>query len=98
LRLRISRTENFSRLERRVHNIFSRPYFAEDIIRANPGWLIEFYEFGDAELYNLAADPSEQKNLAMENPEKLQELRNALADWQQTLNAKMPQPNPDWRP
>ena len=60
--------------------------------------VIEFYEFGDAELYNLATDPGEQKNLAMDDPERLQELRNALADWQQTLNAKMPQPNPDWKP
>jgi arylsulfatase A-like enzyme len=60
--------------------------------------LIEFYEFGDAELYNLATDPGEQKNLAMENPEKLQELRQTLAEWQQTLKAKMPQQNPDWKP
>lgn len=60
--------------------------------------LIEFYEYGDAELYNLSTDPGEQKNLAMENPEKLHELRSALVEWQRALNAKMPEPNPEWKP
>jgi arylsulfatase A-like enzyme len=65
-------------------------------IRVGDWKLIEFYELGDAELYNLAADPGEQKNLAAEEPNRLQELREKLRHWQDELHARMPQPNPTW--
>ncbi len=60
--------------------------------------LIEFYEFDDAELYNLKSDPGEHRNLAHQEPEKFEELRGKLRDWQSSLNAKMPQPNSAWKP
>jgi arylsulfatase A-like enzyme len=59
--------------------------------------LIEFYEFGDAELYELGSDPGERHNLAAEMPEKLAELRGKLRAWQTDMGAAMPQPNGNWR-
>ena len=35
---------------------------------------------GPVELYNLAADPTEQKNQAEQNPAKVDELRKVLAE------------------
>lgn len=58
--------------------------------------LIEFYESADVELYNLAHDAGEQKNLAAEEPLRLKEMRQRLRDWQANLGARMPQPNPAW--
>lgn len=60
--------------------------------------LIEFYEFGDAELYNLQDDPGERQNLAAAEPRKLAELRSQLSRWQHQMQASLPQPNPDYDP
>ncbi|MBC7968109.1 MAG: sulfatase [Fuerstia sp.] len=65
-------------------------------IRAGDWKLIEFYEFGDAELYNLETDPGEKTNLAELEPDRLYDLRKKLQEWQEKLHAKMPQPNPLW--
>lgn len=65
-------------------------------IRDGDWKLIEFYEFDEAELYNLAQDPGEQQNLAAKLPERTEHLRRKLRDWQQEMNASMPQPNPDY--
>lgn len=59
--------------------------------------LIEFYEYDEVELYNLANDPGEQNDLSQSLPEKTAELREKLKAWQKELNAKMPQPNPKYR-
>ena len=56
--------------------------------------LIEFYELGDAELYNLANDPGEKHNMASESPDQFNEMRRQLRAWQIDLKAKMPQANP----
>jgi len=56
--------------------------------------LIEWYE-GTVELYNLAKDPEEANNLAVENPGKVNELRLKLAAWRKQVGAVMPTPNPD---
>ena len=58
--------------------------------------LIEFYEFGDAELYNLATDPGELKNLATQERDRLDDIRRQLRQWQENLHAKMPQSNAAW--
>jgi arylsulfatase A-like enzyme len=60
--------------------------------------IIEFYEFGDAELYNLAEDPGERHNLANVEPEKFMEMREKLRQWQMNMAARMPQPNAAWQP
>jgi len=59
--------------------------------------LIEFYEFGDAELYNLATDSGELKNLATESPRQLALMRQQLRNWQDNMHAQMPQENPEFK-
>jgi arylsulfatase A-like enzyme len=42
------------------------------------------------ELYDLAADPSETKNLAVEKPAKLAELKARFARWQAEMQSAEP--------
>ncbi|MBN1852990.1 MAG: sulfatase [Pirellulales bacterium] len=58
--------------------------------------LIEWYEDGNLELYNLRDDVGEVKNLSDENPVKVSELHGKLAAWRKEVKAIMPTPNPDW--
>jgi uncharacterized sulfatase len=60
--------------------------------------LIEFYEDGALELYNLAEDIGEQHNLAEKMPGKAAELRAKLDHWRKATNAQMPTPNPGYDP
>ncbi len=60
--------------------------------------LIEFYEDGRRELYNLKDDLGEKDDLAAKMPEKVKELSQLLADWRQSVKAQMPTSNPDYRP
>ncbi len=55
--------------------------------------LIEFFEEGTAELYNLKSDLSESQDLAAKQPEKTAALRQKLAVWRQSVGAQMPLPN-----
>lgn len=56
--------------------------------------LIEFYWKKGLELYNLADDPEEQRNLADANPEKVKELKAKLDAFRKDTDALMPTPNP----
>lgn len=58
--------------------------------------LIRFFEGDRLELYNLREDPGETRNLADEKPDLAHELNNLLTAWQQSVEAKIPEPNPDW--
>ena len=61
--------------------------------------LIEFFETGKAELYDLSADPSEKKNLADSQPEKSVQLLQTLHDWQKEMKAALPSGlNPNYDP
>jgi arylsulfatase A-like enzyme len=71
------------------------PYGA---VRARDWKLIEFYEDNHVELYNLAEDLSETRDLARTMPEKAEALRHMLQDWRQSVGAQMPTPNPDYDP
>jgi arylsulfatase A-like enzyme len=57
--------------------------------------LIEFFEDGKLELYNLKDDIGENQDLAKENPAKLRELHKKLVAWREMVGAKMPTPNTD---
>ncbi len=58
--------------------------------------LIRFFEDDRCELYNLRADPGETHDLAAAQPEMTRRLAAVLAAWQQSIEAKFPQPNPAW--
>ena len=67
-------------------------------IRAGDWKLIEWYEDGAVELYDVAHDSGEQANVAARQPAKVAELRARLADWRRSVGAVMPTPNPDFNP
>ena len=67
-------------------------------VRAGEYKLIEFFEDGRLELYNLRNDISEDHNLAEAEPEITARLYRLLMDWRQSVEAKIPQPNPDFTP
>jgi arylsulfatase A-like enzyme len=67
-------------------------------IRAGDYKLIEFFEDGRLELYNLRWDAGEEHNLVGEMPELANELASRLRAWRQQVEARIPQPNPDYVP
>jgi arylsulfatase A-like enzyme len=60
--------------------------------------LIEFFEDGRLELYNLATDPGETLNLIHSHTEQVESLHQRLQDWRYRMNAKYPLYNPEWKP
>ncbi|MBY0459643.1 MAG: sulfatase, partial [Gemmataceae bacterium] len=60
--------------------------------------LVEFYEDGRRELFDVKKDISESRNLAADKPEVVKELAAELAAWRKDVGAKMPTPNPDYKP
>ena len=60
--------------------------------------LIEWFETGKTELFNLSADPNEEKNLAAENTAKNDELLADLKAWREKVGAQMMTPNPAYDP
>jgi arylsulfatase A-like enzyme len=64
-------------------------------VRSGDWKLLEFFEDGRLELYNLRDDIGEKNNLATRMPEKAKELHTRLLAWRMAIGAPMPQPNPD---
>jgi len=60
--------------------------------------LIEFFDPGLVELYNLADDIGETSNLAEEMSEKTEEMLQLLHSWQEEVGAKGMDPNPAFDP
>ena len=60
----------------------------------------EYYEDGRRELFNVKADISESRNLIGDPAVKAvpDELAKELAAWRKEVGAKMPTPNPDYKP
>jgi len=77
------------------HSGGSTPHSA---VRAGDWRLVEFYEDNHVELYNLAADPGERRDLAAEMPEQAQKLRSMLHSWRESVDAQDPSPNPNADP
>ena len=67
-------------------------------IRMGDYKLIEFFEDGRLELYNLREDQSETKNLAEQQPDRAKRMQEKLAAWRESVHAKMPSPNPEYDP
>lgn len=73
----------------------TNPYGA---IRHGNWKLIEFFEDGALELFNLAEDPNETRNLADSEKEKAADLLEKLTTWRKDVDAQMPTPNPAYEP
>ncbi|CAN5316606.1 sulfatase [soil metagenome] len=60
--------------------------------------LIETYENGRVELFNLQKDPTESHDVAATEIDRLAVMNQLLANWRTSVGAKMPLPNPDFKP
>jgi arylsulfatase A-like enzyme len=67
-------------------------------MRAGDWKLIEFFEDGALELYNLREDLGETKNLAAALPQKVKELHERMKAWRAEVGAQIPPRNPNWDP
>ena len=68
-------------------------------IRKGDYKLIEFFEDGKLELYNLKEDISESNDLSKKLPAKTKELHADLVSWRKTINAPVPtEKNPLYNP
>ena len=59
-------------------------------IRAGAFKLLEFFETGALELYNVSADMGEEHDLSAAQPGKVKELHARLVAWRKQTNAPMP--------
>ncbi len=67
-------------------------------IRAGDYKLIEFFETGRRELFDVKKDPGESQNLSDRQPKLVQELSRKLDAWRKQVGARMMKPNPDFVP
>ncbi|MEG0996739.1 MAG: sulfatase-like hydrolase/transferase, partial [Clostridia bacterium] len=65
-------------------------------VRLGDDKLIEFFEDGRLELYDLSKDLGESKDISAEQPEKTRELAALLHEWQIAVQAKLPAVNGDY--
>jgi arylsulfatase A-like enzyme len=61
-------------------------------IRQGDFKLLEYFENGSVQLFNLKTDLGEQDDLSEKHPKKKKELLSLLRSWREELSAKMPQP------
>lgn len=66
-------------------------------IREGNWKLLEYFEDGRRELFDLAADPYEANDAAKEQPERVTQMTAELARWRNSLSAKLPQRNSAYR-
>ena len=60
--------------------------------------LIEYFEDGRLELYDLENDTSESRDVSKDQPEKCRDLHAKLVAWRGEVEALIPKVNPNWRP
>jgi arylsulfatase A-like enzyme len=58
--------------------------------------LVEWFEDGRTELYDLKTDPGETNNIAKRDSREVDRLYDMLARWRVSVDAAMPTANPDW--
>lgn len=80
------------------------PHFSNQLgrpsgaIRIGDYKLVENYETGTTELYDLKDDISESTDLSQKMVQKTRELHKLLIEWRESVNAYMPIPNPEYTP
>jgi hypothetical protein len=67
-------------------------------VREGDWKLIEHYEDGRLELFNLKTDPSEKSDVAASDPAKVAAMRGKLEAWRRSVKASMPKGNPAYQP
>lgn len=67
-------------------------------IREEDWKLIEHYEDGRMELFNLREDPSEKNDRSAAEPARVATMRGKLEAWRREIHAATPRPNPAFQP
>ena len=67
-------------------------------MRSGDWKLIELFEDGSLELYNLANDLGEKNNLAAKEADRAKAMHAALKNWRKDVQAQLPQRNPAYDP
>jgi arylsulfatase A-like enzyme len=62
-------------------------------VRSGSWKLLEFFEDGRLELYNLQDDVGERHDLSQREPAKTKELHDRLVAWRKRIDAPMPTAN-----
>jgi arylsulfatase A-like enzyme len=79
------------------------PHFSNQLgrpagsVRSGEYKLVEIYETGKLELFNLKEDISESNDLSEKMKEKTMELYALLTNWRKQVNAQMPLTNPEFK-
>jgi arylsulfatase A-like enzyme len=79
------------------------PHFSNQLgrpagsVRVGDYKLVELYETGKLELYNLKEDLSESNDLSRKMKGKTNEMHRLLMDWRKKMNAQMPTANPGYK-
>ncbi len=76
-------------------NQTSRPSGA---VRLGPYKLVEHFETGAVELYDLSVDVGERTDVSAHFPQVTSEMHTMLRNWRAEVDATMPPPNPDYAP
>ena len=66
-------------------------------IRMGDYKLLEFFEDEHIELYNLREDIEEEKDLSKKMPQLASEMKKKLINWRKSVEAKIPEINPDYK-
>ena len=76
------------------HYPLDKPHFlggrSSGAIRKGDWKLIEFFDTGELELYNLVDDIGEKNNLADKFPKKVAKLHKMLTEWRKQVGAEIP--------
>ena len=76
------------------HYPLARPHFlggrSSGAIRKGRWKLIQYFDAGKSELYDLANDISEKQDIASKRPDKAAELKGLLKAWREDVRAKIP--------
>ena len=57
--------------------------------------LVEHFEDGRLELFDVASDPGERHDLAAQEPARVAELHRRLVAWRERVDAALAKPNPE---
>ena len=77
------------------HHSGGRPACA---IREGDWKLIELFEDGRLELFNLRDDIGEQHDRSADLPDRTEAMHTCLKEWREEVAAILPRKNPNWRP
>jgi arylsulfatase A-like enzyme len=67
-------------------------------VRSGDWKLLEYFENGTLQLFNLRNDPGEQHDLAKSEPDTAARLQALLHRWRDSVSAQAMVPNPNYQP